>query len=819
VKNCGALPLNFCRRFSNQSQPCFQAVLSSSPGIHGNFDRASSSNLVAFPTTPTTWLERQDQRILHLPTLNPSYHGNPNIKSIPNVNDYGKWADLIQNSRRLELEARVSDELVSPGGSPPTKLVNLPENEQDLSLWACLLNHQQTKHSDEGVLSLWQEVARRRKLRDVESRLAKHFWSTILAAALKDNDALQEVWLYAKWLSETFGCSWPALYETILTFCLTNRQYDRALHWHLRLVPSFDPGPGAFTELIKRFVAESDSTLQATLRSLYISSAHRHLYDSVISYLHYHGKSNLAYSWRTLFVRHSDFPSPLSPSRPYLQFVAAYNPNIVLVHEEKVAALMTNDQVLQHHLQSSSDFREAMNRFHGDTFGIKEKQYNDSIGSRWFASTWISLDFAINTIQALGVKQIGPLSLQSIALRELNTQGVAYRLRQLQDLKIGIGASVYAKAVQHFAENGRDSYLAELLQSDIHPDVFDDFETQKKMLGSCVSTRDWRIYRLLLAVHLVVARDAAGYASNLLLQKCLNNGNNRLALKVLDDMLAMSIQASGSSGSAVNQVVLRDVLERPNPQNPESLANLDAAISLCRRMNALQIPVSVGNWDRIFCSLGRLGRFDELEGLAVELTKWYTSAGDSERKTLPVHHTDLPTALISENSLFGGSIPADLDPAHKFHPLRKLFSLQLQKSIVRWSIKYAPEAPNYTSINSGKRDSLADFYIARGVRLLHLLKERGVLIESAPVRKFIITALVGFFSPSHSRRQTRYLYHLSLRDWKTLFDEAWGSEILPAESELASIISRKVERAIMDKSRKGGRGYNSSTKVNRRRIA
>ncbi|KKY34359.1 putative pentatricopeptide repeat domain-containing protein [Diaporthe ampelina] len=71
----------------------------------------------------------------------------------------------------------------------------------------------------------------------------------------------------------------------------------------------------------------------------------------------------------------------------------------------------------------------------------------------------------------MGINGVGPLSLQSIALREGNAQGVLHRIDQLDQLKIQLPDTNYVAAIRYYATVGDNEALQELLHCDIHPDI------------------------------------------------------------------------------------------------------------------------------------------------------------------------------------------------------------------------------------------------------------------------------------------------------------------------------------------------------------
>ncbi|KAJ0363326.1 hypothetical protein COL26b_013025 [Colletotrichum chrysophilum] len=210
------------------------------------------------------------------------------------------------------------------------------DNDTDASLWLGLLNVAKREQGKDGVLAVWDVLQSRKALRAADGEDAEPLWAMILEVFMDDESQLQRVVSYAEWMLEAHSARWPSLYPTIVSQCLRNGQYRRAMRWHMRLMPNFDPGLEAFGTMLCRFITNTEAGLQQTLKSLYVSTCHHSLYDDVVPLLYESGLSQLCAEWRGLFLLYGDVPNHAVKSKPYLTFLTRYYPGTPLKLEEQL---------------------------------------------------------------------------------------------------------------------------------------------------------------------------------------------------------------------------------------------------------------------------------------------------------------------------------------------------------------------------------------------------------------------------------------------------------------------------------------------------
>jgi len=670
---------------------------------------------------------------------------------------YGKWQWLSEDQEKLSYEA---DVLAPSTGY--SRFVDWPKYENDINLWSCILDFRARKDGAAGIAAVLEGLMMRHNLRDMEGRVAERFWGKILAAAVEDENMLNNVWGYAEWLYHEHGVQWPNLYTTAMSSFVRRRLEREAMVWHVRLSPDFGLDTAAFLKFIKQYITVPDRLTQYILRCLYISSAHRGLYDELISHLFSQGCLSLANEWRRLLGDRNDGPTSHA-TRAFLRFQAACFPNMIMPRSELLAASLDGAEIRNHirvtdlgngtfrfknvkmgrsqaqtQGEDENGIRYLINKVHGQTFGIEEKVYDDTLGARWFASSWVSIDSTINTVQMLGFNSIGPLSLQSIALREQKPDQILRRIRQLAAAGISITESSYTRAVRSFASTGDDALLESLLQSDMHPDVFDDITTQRKILDSVAVTGNWTQHELIMAVRLAVSQHVVATISNDLLGICLRRDKRAAVIDILDmNLRAVQVpEQSERTSDTIAHHILRNVSSHTWSEEHSKPRSVFHALML-RRLMSMQFPLPVSALRTVMLRLGRDGYFDELERLSMLLLQHYSDIRHSPQHHLVYFHKlDLPTLIQegddgSDNSSSNYQlVPHDLDLSHQLHPAVQLFNRKLQFGIVRWSFRrgYLPnlkmDRPHVVELMVPKH-----FHFARGIRVLAMLRDRGVAIN------------------------------------------------------------------------------------------
>ncbi|KAK5656156.1 hypothetical protein OQA88_4916 [Cercophora sp. LCS_1] len=719
------------------------------------------------------------------------------------LKDYGKWRWLSLDEGRLRLES----DFESPERCPRL-LVDMPENANDFDLWLCVLDYRHQRDGVAGVAAVMEGLMSKACLyKQPQGKAAQAFWSAVLEVATRDRDLLENVLAYALWLDDNHSVRLPDLYFTIVSSLIREHRYSEALSWHLGLGPRFGFDIGDLKRLMMQFIASPDSWTRQCLKAIYVMSHHRRLYDDIIPYLYENGFSQIAAkSWRPLLIAHGDFPRS-SASRPFLRFLRGYHRESLLAEEQLVAGLPDTpleelasvEDRSQEPLSDSS--RESGNMTHGQTFGVKGKRFNDEYGAKYFASSWLSVDFGISSLYALGIPAIGPLTLQSIALREQKkADRIASRIGELEAAGISIGDSSYAHALRHAATTRNQSMVTGLIKTDIHPDVFDDPRLEQAALRAASATGNWEQYRLITNVRLAVAMGNVDAVANDFFRMSLAAGNHRAVLRLLAIMNHMGVELAELTIDAISSHI---------PERSTSELNHDAEIAnfyacLCSITLDHGLPPSSRALRTVLTMLCHSSRYNEFSRLAIDIIGCYSNQYRSTNKTIRVHKSDVP--LVARDQSKGTrfqELPSDLSLRNSFHPLRLVFSPLIQDYLVWQAFR-----PEYLSSErkgdggSGREDTMLHF--TDGIRVLALLRDNGVKINLRRLRKNIVASLaihersLRFIPGDLARRLGRDMARKwNLRVAGNLCEGAWGRKLFQRnelESGVAAFSKRFLQQ-------------------------
>ncbi|RGP64350.1 hypothetical protein FSPOR_7978 [Fusarium sporotrichioides] len=703
-------------------------------------------------------------------------------------------------------------------------------------------------HGDRGAWDIFQQLRNEGDVHFVIEPRAEFLRDSILKAALTHADRMEEIFTFAQELQRIHHFEWPELYLKVVHFYLAQTDCEAAFRWHLKLMPTFRPDLNSFGAFLASFAIDFSPVIQSTLTRIYVFNPYRRLYDYVVPTLFDSGQSHAARVWRKRFILFNDHAMS-QKSMPFLDFLSRYFPKVQLTKEE--SAILNRDTSVDDDA-ATSDI--SNNDTHSDQY---KGMFSDKFTARWFASSWTSSEFAINLMHKLGLRAIGPQSLQSVALREQDVQGVNDRLKQFRELEIDISSTVYCKAIISFAERGEDELLRDLLHCDIHPDEFDNSETRVMLLAASAKQQDWRRERLLQEVEALIAKPAPRKERTLSEEL---NKNLRAALstqglakvrRVFDKMddLSVSIEQKNSEvllGRLFEGIWYHPKTSKQKLHGYQEDPQLDRAIHLSLRVARHGVAIPIKYWQILLYNLGRLGRFNELEELSHEICELYSP---DHGGLIPVHRCDVPPKPISKfkvlNSGTGGwveyhsfpdgkkkishfreefwraeiglteeepnaimtksgpptksddsgkdndpeytfCIPADLPFTNRQHPIQKIFDISLQRAILRWGFdKTLGQEPAQLSLARVKPGGITDYDLACGVRLLALLRQKGVYIDQQVVRSAVIKRLAVAHLPGRTRARARDDRELSPANIKQLVEEAWGSAILPSEKHLS----------------------------------
>ncbi|KAK6595827.1 pentatricopeptide repeat domain-containing protein [Botrytis cinerea] len=653
---------------------------------------------------------------------------------------YNRWKNYFTRGE-LEYESRVSEK----AREGALRLVDNPVYEKDIELWAVLLVYRQRIYGDEGVRVIWEAITTRNIQLPVEGLASWTMWRAFLDLGLEDETVLESIIRYADDLLQQTGQRWNGLYTRLMYHLLMNGRGAEAFQWHRRLMVHHSPEAKAFEKLCFRVI-----TLGEILKLC-----------------------------ERFMKEKKDFPKTARPTEDLIRLLTKFRSPLALrVARSLVHAGISIPPGLEHELKDTQSIsREMMNLIHGEVFHIKPKKYDDELGARWLATTWVPLDVSIQSIHALGVKEIGPLSFQSIALRDPDTKAVIKRLDQLVDLGISPGQSKFVKAVEFFAREGNQEFVNALVNSDQHPAALDDWMLQEKLLASYAAKEQLTEFRQAMAIRLVGSRTPDFDVYNIHLRICVIRNQWNAVLKTLSDMRINRIPVKPTSISCILRQLLRPRRRGRRPVMDPKHNNFDdvtMATKILTGIMASGSSVPVHHWSEIIRRLGMLGREKELHNLCIFLASWY---GSKNHDLLPgVNHLRIRDRTQT---------PDDLVPKwHHQHPLKRLFPPSLQGAIVEWGFQRALASPSPKVPGFVRASKKIAYNITNGIVLLRELHHIGVEIEPHAIRRAVVNRLVILYGPGRStvkaNRQARILNPLSLEEAIAKIDNCLpGTKMFP----------------------------------------
>jgi hypothetical protein len=659
-----------------------------------------------------------------------------NFSSEQNRKLYGPWAEHPWTGEQLEFESALDQPTEIP------RLLDQGAYKNDLMLWALLLDYRRQKDGSEAVIMFWESFRGRQvkihKLTDFNGRLLGIF----LKLGLKNPLILSQIveftvqrWISAdsqnpEYISDRRSKRANGLYFRIIQHFLLHGCEGEAFRWHEVLSKHVSLQPKSFAEMC-RGVAHNAGDLES-LEKIYHHWKHYNIYSTIVPVLCLRKDHKSAIRWHFICLESGDLPTSSKDVEPLLQFLAVKSPpDARLVSQSLVEKGVTFASSPPSTPEGKAKLsREMMNMIHGETINVPAKAYNDPLGARWFATSWVSLDVAINAVHALGMEEIGPLSLQAIALRDPDPVSIGNRIKQLKELGISIGNSVFSKAVDKFSRNREREHLQRLLASDQHPDELEDPNLQENLLLAYAKAKDWAQYRLTLAIQALRSKHPTIEKKNIILRIHAARGDKSAIMETLADMNREGILVKAKSISAILRSILshrsssrRPVARKAMIASPMNELKLAVHVLKGLLMSGSYVPTS--SWREILRRLGMCGYFYELESLSLFLAEWYGARRD-----------------IGFKAKF--LVPVEVGTSSQINPLVNLFSGKFQKTIVEWgfvrgmkslSSTVSPQpVPNVTS----------------GITLLKLLHQRGIRIRIAAVRKAILNRLVAYYGPSRS---------------------------------------------------------------------
>ncbi|KAI9734307.1 MAG: hypothetical protein M1834_002411 [Cirrosporium novae-zelandiae] len=599
--------------------------------------------------------------------------------------------------------------------APGKKLVDGPDRCTDWELWIRLLNFRRRTYGVSGVGDIWDGIYKRQDkfVLPTEGPQADALWGALIEAGFENEHLLNVVCEYALKLERLEGRKWQQLYVKVIGHFIQQRN-GHAYNWHKLLTRLNPPSLDEVRCVLKNgiFCMEGGSQFQM----IYEDLGYRNLYNLIIPQLCHQGRLLEAATWHSYLMNHNDTPSDFKVTEPLLRHLKRTKQSFRLqeVSTEMVAAgipLISQDSSVHHEGIMS---REFMNLTMGQARGIAPKTINDETYARFFATRSIPVNYIISGLKLLGVEELGPITLRELVLREENVKSITERLTQFENKGISIGTSTYARVIRQLAFEGRADLLQNLLDSDLHPDAFDDWKLQEKLLASYLKTKDLLQFGRTMAILLVDSSTDNKIMEtwNLRLRAQLNAGYFPLAIGTIEEMHQKRITVTQKSCIRMFWTLLRhrNPGRRPSATRIET-DDLRLLITIWKRAVENGTHLIPTAWKEAIRRLGMLGRFQELESLCFWLTAWY---------------------------------------GHD--PLKAIFTPALQQAIVHWYFKRKINLRGLRAERSLSQGNKKPLHIpwTLGFAFLRKLEQRGVDLDTVTIERAFRNRLRILFGPAFS---------------------------------------------------------------------
>lgn len=693
-------------------------------------------------------------------------------------------------------ELQYQSDVTAPALLGP-RLIDHPEHAEDFNLWTQLLDFRLRVDGIHGALGIWQGIQQRKLELPTSGEYATKLWSAIASVAIQ-YDILQEVWQYTVKLAQKTNRRYDGLYEWIIGHFLRTRP-TQVMPWHRKFGEIGLPVAGSLSNLVDDAMCTKKSL--TTFERLYNEANDHSVYDRMITCLCERGRYDEAVKWHRLLVKVDDLPSSASIADPLRDYLASKVDQLVLKEitndlvEKGVSFAQTIPRTLNKNTKIS---REIMSRMLGESHGVTPKRIPDRFSARMFATRAFSVDFVIAGLTSFGFDVLGPLTMQELALRCKSAEDLTARIAQLEKLNVQLSPCTYVQLVRRLAEEGRSAMLDAIVQSDQHPEVYEDRKIQRQLLDQYIRIQDWHQVHRTLTILTAFHDDQESEGWNIMLRSHMIKGNMKMVHEVFNDMLLNGVRVTPGTLQCSFFKLLRP---RNAGKRPISLSkhvdDLSFVTAMWLKILRFGGHVPAAAWNQIHNYYGMEGRLHELERLTLWLIAFYSRQSLSAAKIPSGRFTIGHRRRI---------VPSQTD--YQFD-LRRIFGHTRQSAIVSWSFKSIgwgakklarlsrldALAPASTATNLGRYETWA-----RGVALLRIMKQRGIPVHQATVRKAVRQRLLVLFGPGRSNRLDNRVAvaqnSMSLCYMVRYLNNVWKSNLLNVPLALLRMEGPDAERLL-----------------------
>jgi len=690
------------------------------------------------------------------------------------------WRKRLESFHQFDYESSLEQAPLSG-----IRLVDRQKWQFDPELWLQLVRFRERVDGLQGVAVIWRGYAQR-EIPPGGSEASVDLWKSFLRLGFQDHAVLREMCEYKGFSVQRNRGRIPGLYYEVMKHIILNKPSE--LHeWHLRLMHE-SPYMWQRRELLILAIAER-SAFRALL-PVYENLRLVQEYQHIIPRLCAHGLFSDAVEWHRMLIRKGDMPPNayvVQSLLHHLEISGQAEAYTEIMEEMSDAGVVLHASSVPSRQHTSVVYQQIINEIQTTFHPTKPKAISDEFCARLFATKVFSVRSILNGLHMFGIDKIGPLALREIAARATR-RGVVHPENVIQDLEhlrqagISVGSSKFSRLLKKAAREFDAELLFDLVTSDQHPEVYEDWKLQESLLASYHNVGDRRqINRTLAILTLDETKESLDTARwNLLLRSYLTLGDMPNTWITLDKMRGDGVILRKTSRMYLwNQTVAASKAG----QVLAKAKNLPRLIRIWQGFMRSGTHIPQGDWIEVLRRLGASDQLRQYEELALWLARWYT---DEEFRT-----SQLELVMRQQSFKRPMLVAVPLDQTDPAHPFQVLFSGRMQKAILRWGFRSYVIPRLRGTPPSERARVLSQAPSLWGLRMITKLRDVGVKFDSDVVATFCRTRLATLFRQETSDRLLkayRRRYHrIRQEDYAHAMETIWGSDLF-GRGEFRSVL-------------------------------
>ncbi|KAH0840904.1 hypothetical protein FOPE_06144 [Fonsecaea pedrosoi] len=548
--------------------------------------------------------------------------------------DDAQWESLLD--RGLAYGIKTRDQLrfeadVGHTSFVGDRLVDKPSHRHDIELWEILLIAQALHNGHDGIKAIWRGMKFRGEAFRFEGDdpRVEALWKTFLSAGSEDHHFLWSICKEAKHLKYER----PKLFAEIVGAALEGSGPLEAYQFASFIGQKHYKGRD---DLLAVFFAACRSKEGNALKgfcSVYDVVPRTRIYSEVTSHLWSQNRSSDAFMMHSFLISRRDLPPRFELLEPYINYLALHNESLekFLLPLNQAGASF---EAQARRLWSIGRSRitgvpaDSLNIVASKTMGSAPTKLSDQFVARAFATRAFSFDFAVNSLRMIGLIEVGPLAVRQMTLAAPDLSTLQARFQKLRDLEIDTGSSVFVRLIRDVCDAGHWEMVRALVDNDLHHEVFEDTELQKRLLTEYYRKKDWgQLNRTLVILnegHL--DNYSRSRSTNFLLRAMMEVGDWKSVVNYVSTLQEHGLHISSSFPEFVVSL-FRSTKQLTGGGGRGDVDKVGFLIGLMQNILASGTNFKIKLWRAPIKALGRQGRLKELELLTYWISEWYRSGG------------------------------------------------------------------------------------------------------------------------------------------------------------------------------------------------